>query len=216
MGIHIPSFFLRIETLPQRVEVLTSFIASLAFFNKACPLLHPTKPRKGIKSLKFVNMKTRKGFLNVVVASAMLLTCAGALTSCDKDDDDNTQRSYNVTGNGNGSQVVPSVSGTSTGTFTGTYNPNTMMFSYTSNYNGLTGAPTSGGFYSGASGTTGTAMGTPWTFAAGSTGTGSYTGSMTLTQAQADQLLAGNWYYSYGTTAHTGGEVRGQLTAVQQ
>jgi hypothetical protein len=110
---------------------------------------------------------------------------------------------------------VPAVSGTGTGTITGTYDPNTQLFTYTTNWNGLTGAPTSGGFYSGASGTTGTAVGTPWTFASGTTGTGTQSGTMTLTSAQAAQLTSGGWYYSYGTTAHPGGEVRGQITATQ-
>ena len=39
---------------------------------------------------------------------------------------------------------------------------------------------------------------------------------MTLTEAQADQLLDGDWYYEYNTAANATGEVRGQITATQQ
>jgi hypothetical protein len=55
-------------------------------------------------------------------------------------------------------------------------------------------------------------VGTPWTFASGSTGTGSTSGKMTLTEEQAQQLMNGNWYYSYGTSANPNGEVRGQIS----
>jgi hypothetical protein len=144
-----------------------------------------------------------------------LAILSGLAISCDDDDDKVDNRSYTLSGDAGGSQMVPAVSGSGSGTITGTYNPSTRELNYTSNWNGLTGAPTSGGFYNGASGTSGTAVGNPWTFASGSTGTGSTTGTMTLTSAQADQLLGGNWYYSYGTTANAGGEVRGQISATR-
>src|SRR4051812_30068564 len=59
---------------------------------------------------------------------------------------------YTISGNANGSQVVPAVTGDGTGTMTGTYNPATHKLEYTSTWSGLSGAPTSGGFYNGASG----------------------------------------------------------------
>jgi hypothetical protein len=138
------------------------------------------------------------------------------LTSCKDDDDNQTNNApYTISGDANGANVVPAVSGTGTGTISGTYDPATRKLQYTSNWNGLTGAPTSGGFYSGAAGSSGTAVGTPWTFASGSTGTGSTNGTMTLTEEQANQFTKGNWYYSYGTSANPGGEVRGQITATR-
>lgn len=150
---------------------------------------------------------------------AMMAVAFSAVTmmSCSDDDDNSTpkKRNYSITGNAAGSQVVPAVDGTGSGSITGTYNPNTRMFNYTNTWTGLSGAPTSGGFYNGASGSTGTAVGTPWTYGGTTTGTGTYTGSMTLTQAQADQLTSGNWYYGYNTAANSGGEVRGQITANQ-
>ena len=53
----------------------------------------------------------------------------------------------------------------------------------------------------------------PWTLGTGLTGTGSYSSTMELTQAQADQLLNGGWYYTLGTATNSNGEVRGQISA---
>lgn len=152
--------------------------------------------------------------------SAFVIAALSAVAfSCNDDDDkDNNptpEANYTISGNANGTQVVPSVDGTGTGTISGTYNPNTRMLNYTNTWNGLSGAPTGGGFYYGASGANGTAVGTPWMYDGTTTNTGTYTGSMTLTQAQADQLLDGDWYYGYNTATNTNGEVRGQITATQ-
>jgi hypothetical protein len=161
-------------------------------------------------------MKTKFGSIRLACAVLSALLFVSVIACDDDDDNKNNNRSYTISGNANGSQVVPSVNGTGSGTITGTYNPNTRQLQYTSNWNGLTGAPTGGGFYSGASGSSGTAVGTPWGFGASPTGTGSTTGTMTLTESQAQQFLNGGWYYSYGTTANPNGEVRGQITATQQ
>jgi hypothetical protein len=145
--------------------------------------------------------------------ASIALTTVVAFSSCDKDDDDNDNM-YSLTGNASGSQVVPSVSGTGSANITGTYNSNTRALSYTSTWTGLSGAPTSAGFYTGAAGTSGIAAGSPWTLSTPGT-SGTYSSSMVLTEDQATQLRNGNWYYSYGTAAHSGGEVRGQMTVTQ-
>jgi hypothetical protein len=153
-------------------------------------------------------------FSRLTAICLSLLMMFGAIVSCDDDDDDTKNNNpYSISGSANGSQVVPAVSGTGNGTITGTYDPKTRQLTYTSNWNGLTGAPTSGGFYTGASGAAGVAVGTPWMFESTATGTGSNSGTMTLTTDQADQLVDGNWYYSYGTAMNPSGEVRGQITA---
>ena len=159
-------------------------------------------------------MKTRQ-FLGKGLITAMVMASAVLFTSCDKDDDDTPMRTYAISGNASGSQVVPAVAGTGTGTIVGTYNPNNHMLTYTTTWTGLTGAPTAGSFYSGASGANGTAVGTGWTFDPASTGTGTMAGTMTLTDAQAAELTAGGWYYTYSTAANPTGEVRGQIVATQ-
>lgn len=141
-----------------------------------------------------------------------------AFTACSKDDDtkNNNDKMYTVSGTSNGSQVVPSASGSGTGTIAGTYNANTNVLTYTSTWTGLTGAPTSAAFYSGASGANGTMVGSNWSLGSGLTGTGTFTGTVTLTDAQEAQLLAGGMYYTYNTAAHPNGEIRGQITTTAQ
>ena len=152
----------------------------------------------------------------VGLVAAFVFVSAFVFTACDKDDDvDNNNGNYTISSNASGSQMVPAVSGNGTGSMTGSYDPNTRMLTYTTNWSNLSGAPTSGGFYNGASGTAGTAVGSPWTMGSGLTANGTYSGSMTLTEDQASQLTGGNWYYSLGTAANSGGEIRGQLSATR-
>lgn len=162
-------------------------------------------------------MKTKKRFLTRW-APVLMFALFGALvfSSCDKSNDSTTNNTpYTISGDASGSQVVPAVSGTGTATITGTYDPTTRMMKYTTNWSNLTGVPTSGGFYTGAAGTAGTALGAPWEFDSTMTGTGNMSDSITLTTDQATQLTKGNIYYLLGTAANTGGEVRGQITATR-
>lgn len=146
--------------------------------------------------------------LCAIVVSAILFA------SCKKDDKkNNNPSSYTISGNASGSQMVPSVSGSGTATMTGTYDANTRVLTYTTNWTGLSGAPTSAGFYTGASGTNGTLVGSSWNLGSGLTSTGTFSGQTTLTADQATQLTSGNWYYTIGTASNTNGEVRGQITA---
>lgn len=155
---------------------------------------------------------------------SLLLGCAVALSSvmvsCEADQQGITtgtvSRNYAISGNASGSQMVPAVSGNGSASITGNYNASTRMLNYTVNWTGLSGAPTSGAFYNGAAGSAGTMVGTNWTLGTGMTGTGTFTGSMTLTDQQLSQLTAGTWYYSLGTATNTGGEVRGKITATPQ
>lgn len=158
-------------------------------------------------------MRWRTMLLTMMVAALSVFAF-----SCDDDDNDNDpdlRNNYTISGNANGGQVVPAVSGTGTGTITGTYNPNTRMLTYTNTWTGLSGAPTSGGFYNGATGVNGAMQGSAWAYADGTTGTGTASGTMTLTAAQETQLLGGNWYYGYNTATNATGEVRGQVMATQ-
>lgn len=160
-------------------------------------------------------MKTVQ-FKNAVMVASLVLGSVFIFSSCDKSNDNDNAKMYNVSGNASGSQMVPSVTGNGSATINGTYNSNTRVLTYTSNWTNLTGAPTSAGFYSGASGTVGTQIGTNWSLGTGLSGSGTTSSSVTLTADQAAQLLAGNMYYTYGTVANSTGEVRGQLSATAQ
>ena len=153
-----------------------------------------------------------------LVIASVVLGSTFVLTSCEKNDDNmnNNTTTYAISGNASGNQVVPAVSGNGSGTITGTYNRNTRVLTYTSTWTNLSGAPTSAAFYSGATGTAGTTAGTTWSLGSGLTGTGTVTGTMTLTADQEAQLLNGGWYYSYGTSANPNGEVRGQIAVTAQ
>jgi len=138
------------------------------------------------------------------------------LGSCNKDKDTNTNTTYNISGNANSSQVVPSVSDSASGSISGTYHTNTRVLAYTMTWTNLTGAPTMAAFYTGASGTNGTIIGGNLSLGSGLTATGTFSGNLMLTQDQETQLLTGNWYYIIGTSAHATGEIRGQITATVQ
>jgi hypothetical protein len=160
--------------------------------------------------MKKVFSTSKKFFL---ITSVIALS-GFVFTSCNKDKNDNTNSGmYTISGSASGNQMVPAVSGNGSATISGTYNANTGVMTYTTNWTGLSGAPTSGSFYSGASGTNGTVMGSSWNMGTGLTSTGTYSGQMTLTSDQAMQLRNGGWYYTLGTANNSNGEVRGQITA---
>src|ERR1700754_2074006 len=111
---------------------------------------------KIINKLKTLTMK--KKFLRFAAAASIALVALVSFPSCDKDDDDNNDNTFTISGNASGSQVVPSVAATGSGTITGTYNSDTRMMNYTSTWTGLSGAPNSAGLYYGATGASGTAV----------------------------------------------------------
>jgi CHRD domain len=150
-----------------------------------------------------------RGMLIGFIALAMLIVSA-----CHKNDNSSVDnRPYTLDGNATGSQVVPPVPDSGYATITGTYNPATHVINYTSNWTNLSGSPLTAGIYVGAPGAGGVAVGDAWSVSGGSTGT--VTGTMNITDAQAEELLKGNMYYTYGTANHPSGEVRGQITAVR-
>jgi hypothetical protein len=160
-------------------------------------------------------MKKRKSFLHVLMVSSIVLAGLFTLSACEKDDNDDDDNMYTISGNASGAQVVPSVSGSGSGTITGTFDRDTRTMVYTSTWTGLTDGPTSASFYSGTAGTAGTAVGVTWSLPRPTTGTGAISGSIVLSQEQTDELLNGGWYYSYTTTANPTGEIRGQISATR-
>jgi hypothetical protein len=163
-------------------------------------------------------MKTTKRFFsNMMLISFIVVAGAITFSSCNKNDKNtNNNRVYTVSGNASGTQMVPSVSGSGTATINGTYDANTRLLTYTTNWTNLSGGPTSASFYTGASGSAGVAVGSPWSLGAGLSGTGTFSSTITLTDQQAMDLINGLWFYTLATTANSSGEVRGQITATAQ
>jgi len=168
---------------------------------------------------KIRTMKTRKSFAGrPMIISSLIFFSLFVFSSCQKDNEakTGTNSMYTVSGNASGSQVVPPVSGSGAATISGTYNSNTRLITYTTNWSNLTGAPTAAAFYSGATGVNGAIVGNAWALGTGLTATGSFSSTATLTADQAAQLTSGNLYYTLSTAAHATGEVRGQITVTPQ
>ena len=101
---------------------------------------------------------------------------------------------------------VPPNSSPATGTLTATYDTSSKKLSWKGSYSGLSGPATAAHFHSGEAGKNGP-VAVPITPA-----TSPFEGSATLTDAQANDLLAGKLYVNVHTEANKGGEIRGQVT----
>lgn len=110
-----------------------------------------------------------------------------------------------------GANEVPVNSSPGSGALEASLDKQTSVLSWTLTYSGLTGPVKAGHFH-------GPAMaGANAGVALGFTGSveSPIKGSATLTAAQVDALMAGNWYVNLHTAANPGGEVRGQLMPSQ-
>jgi hypothetical protein len=111
----------------------------------------------------------------------------------------------------NGATEVPPNESKGAGTLTATYDPATKALSWNGSYSGLTGDVTAAHFHGPAEPgkNAGVAV---WISTKGSPFPSPFSGSATLTEAQASDLEAGRWYVNIHTAANPGGELRGQLT----
>jgi hypothetical protein len=142
-----------------------------------------------------------------------LFTSSFALISCKDDDvdtDGNEVKYENVTING--TQEVPPVTTTATGTFSGTYNKATKVLTYTITHN-VTNA-TMAHFHEAPRDSSGAvvlpiAAATP---TAPSIPT-SISNTTTLSAAQESDLLRGRLYINIHSTTNPTGEIRGQIPA---
>jgi hypothetical protein len=105
-----------------------------------------------------------------------------------------------------GSEVPPTDS-KGTGSVTASFDTASKQLSWKGTVSGLSGPATAAHFHSGEVGKNG-GVAVPIAGA----DKGSFEGSATLTDAQAEELMAGKWYVNVHTAANKGGEVRGQVT----
>lgn len=108
------------------------------------------------------------------------------------------------------SEVPPNTTGGS-GSVTATYDPATKELSWSGTFSGLTGPATAAHFHGPAEPgkNAGVAV---WISEKGKPLTSPFKGSAKLTDAQASDLMNGQWYVNVHTAANPGGEIRGQLT----
>ena len=110
-----------------------------------------------------------------------------------------------------GTQQVPPVQTTATGTADLTYDPGTRVLTWNLNYSGLSGPATMVHFHGPADASK---NGPPviWLSPKGSPVQVPVKGEATLTPEQAQQFSAGEWYINVHTQDHQAGEIRGQVT----
>jgi CHRD domain/Secretion system C-terminal sorting domain len=111
-----------------------------------------------------------------------------------------------------GAQEIPANASSAKGTFEGIFDPFSRVIAFRFEYSGLTANATASHFHIGAAGTNGpvTLDFVSQGFQTGST-SGEYVKVLTLTQAQADALIAGRIYVNIHNPSFPGGEIRGQI-----
>lgn len=158
-------------------------------------------------------MKNPILFTRLLLVVLALFTSSLAFTSCKDDDvdtDGNEVKYENVTING--TQEVPAVTTTATGTFNGTYNKTTKVLMYTITHNVANAtmahfheAPrdSSGAVVIPIAAATPTAPAIP----------NSISNTATLSPVQESDLLRGRLYVNIHSTTYPAGEIRGQIPA---
>ena len=110
-----------------------------------------------------------------------------------------------------GTNEVPSVPTNGNGTAEVNYDKQTRVMAWTISYSGLTGPATAAHFHGPAAISENAGVVVPLTGSLASP----ITGSATLTDAQAADLMAGKWYFNLHTAANPGGEIRGQVNVAR-
>jgi hypothetical protein len=103
---------------------------------------------------------------------------------------------------------VPPNESKGTGMLEATYDSSTKQLSYTADYSGLTGNATMAHFH----GPADPGKNAPIVVPVQGSVASPIKGTATLTDAQADELLAGKLYFNVHTEKNKGGEIRGQVT----
>ena len=109
-----------------------------------------------------------------------------------------------------GASEVPPNQTTGSGTVTVTFDPATKQLSWEGSYSGTTGPVTAAHIHGPAEPgkNAGVVM---WISEKGQPFPSPFKGSATLTDAQASELMSGQYYINIHTAANPGGELRGQL-----
>lgn len=109
-----------------------------------------------------------------------------------------------------GSSEVPPNTTSGTGSVTATYDPATKELTWSGTFSGLTGPAMAAHFHGPAE--VGKNAGVQiWISEKGKPFDSPFKGSAKLSDAQASDLMNGQWYVNIHTKANAGGEIRGQL-----
>jgi hypothetical protein len=144
---------------------------------------------------------------------ALLTSSALLLASCEKEDNVNNDVTYTLSGNASGSQEVPAVSTTASGTLSGKYNATSNLFEYDIDFTGLSGTVSVAHMHGPA--LAGVSAPPVVDLSITTNGiNGELKGSATLHDSMEAHLLSGKLYYNIHTVANPNGEIRGQVQAV--
>ncbi|MFY9601393.1 MAG: CHRD domain-containing protein [Pseudolabrys sp.] len=135
--------------------------------------------------------------------TTILLACVAALAIASP----SFAANVNLKADLKGASEVPPTDSKGSGAVTATFDTASKKLSWKGTVSGLSGPATAAHFHAGEAGKNG-GVAVPITGA----DKGSFEGSATLTDAQAEELMAGKWYVNVHTAANKGGEVRGQVT----
>ncbi|MGA7389118.1 MAG: CHRD domain-containing protein [Pseudolabrys sp.] len=105
------------------------------------------------------------------------------------------------------SSEVPPNESKGTGSVTATFDTDSNKLSWKGTVSGLSGPVTAAHFHTADVGRNGAVA-----VAIIDADKGSFEGSATLTDTQAEDLMAGKWYVNIHTATHKAGEIRGQVT----
>ena len=106
-----------------------------------------------------------------------------------------------------GANEVPPARSNGSGTLSANVDKNTNALSWTVTYSGLSGPVTAGHFHGPAKTGQNAGVALPLSGSLESP----IRGTATLTPAQMDAVMNGNWYVNLHTSAHPDGEIRGQI-----
>jgi hypothetical protein len=153
------------------------------------------------------NFFLKKYFFSMLMIGSTALV----LTACDKDEsneDDN--RTYTLSGTASGSQEVPAVTTTASGSLSGTYNSSNNTLNYTINWTGLSGVPSAAHFHGPAVAGVNAGVLLPLSITTSAID-GTASGSVVVADSVETALLDGKVYYNIHTVANPNGEIRGQV-----
>jgi len=110
----------------------------------------------------------------------------------------------------NAASEVPPTQSQGKGEVTATYDTGSKTLTWKGTYDGLSGPPTAAHFHGPAA--PGKNAGVIIPIFTGAAAKSPFEGTATLTDAQAQELLGGQWYVNIHTAANKAGEIRGQVT----
>ena len=140
------------------------------------------------------------------LTSSVLLASLLALSACNTSPMASNVSTLNA--RLSGANEVPAANSNGSGTLSANLDKTTRVLSWTVTYSGLSGPATAGHFHGPAATGQNAGVALPFTGSLESP----IRGTATLTPAQMDAVMNGNWYVNLHTAANPGGEIRGQVS----